>query len=255
RWCRRWPLRTLRHFARRLLPEAGRCAQAAAWELLRSLLVGFTTSLAQLARQTDRDTTARISRQFLARWLSRSRWEPEVVYAQLTRQARRRLGRKRSVALLIDSTYLANRWAALQGSFPSQQRAMPLYRAVVRRKEPEAEQTALLLATCSWLAQHLPGPPGRYVLVLDRGFPSHPLVRALSGSGWRFVLRVPGEWKLTHPQYTGRLREFFPAAEGVPRWQWLGAGGLGQRGEGASAWSRAHVVRDQGVGHQEPGVF
>jgi hypothetical protein len=153
--------RTLHHWTRQLLPAAGPCAQEAAWYLVRSLLVGFTTSLAQLARQTDRDTAARISRQFLARGLDRPPWEPEVVYAHLTRQARRVLGHKRSVALLIDFTDLQNAWAVLQVSIGWQQRALPLDRAVVRRKEPEVEQTALLLATCAWLAEHLPGPQGR----------------------------------------------------------------------------------------------
>lgn len=243
--------RTLRHWMRHLLPEAGPCAQQAAWDLVRSLLVGFTTSLAQLARQTDRDTPARISRQFLARWLDRPHWEPEIVYAHLIRPARRVLGRKRSVPLLIDWTYLENRWAVLQVSISWQQRALPLYRAVVRRKDPEAEQTALLLATCAWLAKHLPGPRTRYVLVLDRGFPSHALVRTLTGLGWRFVLRVSGEWKLTHPQYTGRLRDVEAPRGSAPVLRWWGEGVLGQRGKGAKAWSRAHVVCYLGMGHQE----
>ena len=41
------------HWMRKLLPKAGGCAQKAAASLLRSLLVGFTTDLTQLARQAD----------------------------------------------------------------------------------------------------------------------------------------------------------------------------------------------------------
>jgi Transposase DDE domain len=90
------------------------------------------------------------------------------------------------------------------------------------------------------------------VLVLDRGFPSHALVRALTRSGGRFVLRVRGEWKLTHPQSTGQLRELYASAPAAPPLRWFGQGVLGQRGKGAASWSQAHVVGYLGVGHQEP---
>ena len=59
----------LRHWINHLLPTAGDSAQVAAWQLVRALLFGYTTCLNQLARQTERDTAAKITRQFFARWL------------------------------------------------------------------------------------------------------------------------------------------------------------------------------------------
>src|SRR5438477_6403070 len=94
----------LRRWMAQILPAAGPCAHAAGAALLRSLLVGFTTDLTQLARQADRSTPVRISRQFFARWLARPHLAPEVVYAALNRPLRRRLGRKGDVPLLVDFT-------------------------------------------------------------------------------------------------------------------------------------------------------
>ena len=196
---------SLRAFVTRLLPEQGACSHTAAWELLRALSAGFTTNLCQLARQTDRETPTRAARQYLHRWLQRPHWVPEALYAQLTREARRQLLHGASQALLIDLTYLGDRWMVLQVSVGWQRRALPLYRSVTRWKDPETGQRQQLDAACTWLAQHLPGPQSRYVLVLDRGFPSHALLRTLQEAGWRYVIRLKGDWKLTHPAYQGRL--------------------------------------------------
>jgi hypothetical protein len=244
---------TLRDWMQQLLPQAGAPAQSAAVALLRALLVGFTVDLAQLARQCDRATAAKSARQFLARWLNRPHWAPEALYAHLNRHVRRVLARRGRMPLLVDFTDLADQWTVLQVSVPWQGRALPLYRAVARYRAPVVGQKEQVRAACAFLRQHLPGPLGRYVLVMDRGFPSHLLVRELTEAGWRFVLRVNGEWKMTHPDYTGRLKAL-PTPPGP-----LGAAPhcfaeavLGQRGKGRKAWSRAHVVCYAGAGAQAP---
>lgn len=243
----------LRRWLAQLLPAAGPCAHTAGAALLRSLLVGFTTDLTQLARQADRATTVRISRQFFARWLARPHLAPEVVYAALNRQLRRRLGRKGDVPLLVDFTDLPQQWSVLQVSCPWQQRALPLYRAVMPYREPPAGRRPLLRAAVAFLAAHLPGPRERYVLVADRGFPGHWLIRELRASGWRFVFRVTNRWKVAHAEYSGTLQAALdvPSLVGTcPRL--LREALLGRRGKGADEWSEAHVVLYQGSGYPEP---
>jgi DDE family transposase len=230
---------------RQLLPPCGRCAQSAARDLIHALLLQFTTDLCQLARQLPRSSPARSQRQFLSRWLAAERMEPEVLYAELTRTLRRVLGRGASVALLVDFTCLANTWIVLQVSVGFQGRALPLYRGVLPRTG--SGQTELLFEAIDWLAKHLPGPRSRYVLVMDRGFPSHPLVQKLTEQGWRFVLRVSGKWKMTHADYTGYLRELpRPGAARLYR-QAL----LGRRGKGRDEFSWANVVLFHGTGQAE----
>jgi hypothetical protein len=242
----------LRDWLRELLPQAGPCAQAAATALIRALLVTFTTDLCQMARQLDRHTTAKGGRQFLARWLSRPHWEPEPLYTQINRRARRLLARQRTVPLLVDFTHLQDQWTVLQVSFSWQRRALPLYRSVVAYTAPEGGQREQVRAACAFLQAHLPGPRSRYVLVMDRGFPSHLLVRELRKAGWRFVLRVASEWKMTHPDFTGQLKHARPHAALVGPVPRLFAGAvLGQRGRGQAEWSEANVVSYHGEGHQE----
>jgi hypothetical protein len=221
--------------------------------LVVALMIEFTAVLAQLGRQSDRNTTAKSARQFYARWLARPDWDPAVIYAGLNRRARRHLAHRSTVPLLIDYTYLENQWAVLQVSCGWQRRALPLYRAVYRRTHPEVGQTESVRQACAVLRGHLPGPKTRYVLVMDRGFPGHGLLRALQEAGWRMTLRVNKEWLMTHPAYTGPLH----AACHVPglvtaRPRWFGAAILGQRGKGKERWSRGHVVMFHGEGHQEP---
>jgi DDE family transposase len=141
----------------------------------------------------------------------------------------------------------------LQVSVAWRGRAVVLYRSVVHYTAPEIGQPAQVRAACAWLRQHLPGPLARYVLVMDRGFPSHLLVRELTETGWRFVLRAPGEWKVTHPAYTGRLKHAGNQpglVEATPRC--LAEAVLGCRGKGRAYWSRAQVVLYQGEGAKEP---
>jgi hypothetical protein len=243
----------LRRWLAQLLPAAGPCAHAAGAVLLRSLLVGFTTDLTQLARQADRSTTVRISRQFFARWLARPHFAPEILYVALNRQVRRRLGDKGDVPLLLDFTDLQRQWSVLQVSFPWQGRALPLYRAVMPYRDPPHGRRALLRSAIAFLEQHLPGPQERYVLVADRGFPGHWLIRELRARGWRFVLRVTNRWKLAHPEYSGTLAAALdvPGLVGAcPRL--LREAQLGRRGEGADEWSEAHVLLYQGPGYPEP---
>jgi hypothetical protein len=244
--------RKLRPWLCELLPQLGCCAQAAATALVRALLVTFTTDLCQLARHLDRGTPAKGGRQFLARWLSRRHWEPESLYAQISRRARRLLVRRQTVPLLVDFTHLQDQWTVLQVSLPWQRRALPLYRAVVAYTAPEVGHRELVRAACAFLQTHLPGPPSRYVLVMDRGFPSHLLVRELTEADWRFVLRVASEWKLTHPHYTGQLKHARAQPHLVGPCPRLFADAvLGQRGRGRAEWSQANVVSYHGEGHQD----
>jgi Transposase DDE domain len=246
---------SLRHWMQHLLPQAGACAQVAAWCLVRALLLDFTTNLSQLGRQAGRETTAKIARQFFARWLDRPHWEPDTIYAHLNRRVRRVLARRGCTAVLLDFTYLQHEWAVLQASIGWQRRALPLYRAVIRRQQGEQKggEAALVRQACEWLAEHLPGSPSRYLLVMDRGMPSHGLIRAVSAGGWRFVFRVRGEWKITHPTFTGQLRDAAAVAGRVgPRPRWLGDVLLGRKGKGKETWSRANVVLYHGLGYQEP---
>jgi len=244
---------TLRKWLRTLLPTAGEAALAAGWWLVWAWVAAYTTQLCQIARQCGRPYTARTCRQYLTRWLAAEQWEPDALYAGLAREVRRRLRRQRQVPLLVDFTYLGRRWAVLQVSLGWQHRALPVYRAVYHRREPELKQTAAVQAACEWLRAHLPGPPGRYVLVMDRGFPGHRLLNWLTAQSWRYVVRVSGKWRMQHARYTGLLRE--AAAAGVPvgpvprlfrqaRW--------GRLGKGRDEWSETNVVFYHGVGGRAP---
>lgn len=245
----------LRHWCGSLLPAAGACAQQAAALLLQSMLTGYTAQLAQIARQTDGqgDSATKVRYQFFARWLQRPHWEPETLYASLNRAARRALAQRGCVPLLMDITDLGTGWAVLQFSVPWQGRALPLYRLVTRHKAPEEHRRELVQRALAFLQQHLPGPQHRYVLVADRGFPGHWLVKALQQEGWRFVLRIDDTWKVKHAAYTGRLREAaaVPHRVGV-RPRLLVAGEFGRRGKGANEWSVANLVCYHGLGYQEP---
>jgi len=245
--------RTVRAWLRRLLPQAGPCAWQAAHDLLQALLSHFTTDLCQLARQLPRAPAAKSGRQYLARWLDRPHWEPETIYADLNRQARRLLARRGSIPLLMDFTHLATRWTVLQVSFPWQGRALPLYRLVFDYRDPEVGQKEQVRTAGAFLRVHLPAPLERYVLVMDRGFPSNLLIRELVAADWRFVLRIKGEWKMTHAAYTGQLKAA-AAPPGLvgPRPRLFRAAVLGQRGKGRASWSQANVVSFHGAGYQEP---
>src|SRR5262245_7642399 len=115
----------LEHWLQEFLPEAGRCAHQAAAALVRALLVGFTAVRGQLARQSERPTPVKGRRQWVSRWLARPHWEPETLYAALTRQTRRFLARQREeVVLIFDFTDLGTTWRVLQVSLAWQGRAV-----------------------------------------------------------------------------------------------------------------------------------
>jgi hypothetical protein len=198
---------TLRQWLRHLLPTATPSSRQAAGNLLRAWLLGFTVELGQLARQLSRPGSAKQARQYLSRWLSHPGWQPEVLYSRLSRLVRRHLRRQPRVLLLIDTTCLADGWVVLQVSVPFQRRALPLYRVVQPYAGSERDQVQALTEALRWLGRHLPGPRRRYVLVLDRGFPSTHWVRLWQERGWRFVARVKGNWRVECPTFTGLLRE------------------------------------------------
>lgn len=243
----------LSHWLPQLLPGAGPCAQAAGTALVRSLLAGFTTDLTHLARQVPRDTTVKSRRQQLDRWLDRLGWDPTAIYRGFYRTAGTLLPPEGDVLLLGDFTELERSWQVLQVSFPWEQRALPLYRAVRPYKEPELRQREMLREMLDFLQEHLPGPRSRYVLVMDRGFPGHWLVKELQARGFRFVLRVTRRWKVTHAEYSGPLTAAHetPGLVGAtPRL--LRQALLGRRGKGADEWSVTNVVMYQGEGRAEP---
>jgi hypothetical protein len=219
--------------------------------MLCALTLGFTCNLSQIARQLTREGSASIRRQFLARWLNEPAWDPEVLYAGLHRRARRLLASKRQVALLVDYTFLGNEWAVLQVSVGWQRRALPLYRGVLHRCE--TGQSALVKKALCWLAGQLPGPRSRYVLVMDRGFPSHALITWLSEQRWNFVLRVSAKWKMTHPRFTGLLREAQERSDLVGATARHFQGGmLGRLRKGPDEVSGANLVTYSGEGCAEP---
>lgn len=262
---------SLRSWVADLLPapgKAGECPQSAAHHLVRALMVQFTTELSQLARQTTRDTSAAVTRQNFERWLAHRRWRPDPLYAGLSRRVRKVLAASQDnrtpTILLIDVTFLADQWAVLQISLPWERRALPLYRVVYPRRNPprglpghRPTQTQILLAALTWLRQHLPGPPEQYVLVMDRGFPGHRLLKALRALEFRYVIRVQGGWSIRHPEYTGFLQEAGRTRTDlvgpVPRL--LRDARLGQGGKGAGSWSEAHVVFYRGPDNSDTWVL
>jgi hypothetical protein len=223
--------------------------------LVRRLLVGFTTPLAPRARQiSDGEASAVKGRsQYFARWLQRPHWAPDTLSAGLNRQARRWLARRRVVPLLIDLTDREDTWSGLQISFPWEGRALPLYRAVVHPTDPEVQRRALVQAALLFLREHLPGARSRSVLVADRGFPGHWLIRAVREADWRCVLRVARRGKVAHPEDTGEWADA-PAVAGLggPRPRRRAGAVFGRRGKGADEWSAADLVLSHGEGREEP---
>ena len=244
--------KSLRQWLTVLLPRTSACCRAAAGTLLRALLVDFTTQLGQLARQSDRATAARGTRQYLGRWLNRPHWEPTALYTHLHRLTRRLLQRQRRVLLLIDTTDLSDQWVVLQVSTPWQRRALPLWRAVYPYAGPERDQVSALSQALTWLEKQLPGPRSRYVLVMDRGFPSNALITTLQTRGWRFVLRVKHNWRMEHRAYTGQLRQALPPEPEVVPARLYRHAHLGAATHSAKQRSWANVVHYWGAGHQEP---
>jgi len=103
----------LRQWVAAILPAGSGCCQKAAYALLRALLMDFQTQLGQLARQADGPRSTQGVRQYFHRWLNRKHWEPAAIYAHLNRLARRVLGARGQVLLLIDTTDLAAGWVVL----------------------------------------------------------------------------------------------------------------------------------------------
>lgn len=250
--------RTVRQWVQHLLPTATPCSRQAATSLLRAWCLGFTVELGPLARQLDRPVGAKPARQYLSRWLDHPGWEPTALYTRLLRLTRRYLRRQRRVLLLIDTTCLSDGWVVLQVSVPFQRRALPLYRAVYPYAGPERDQVRALTSALQWLARHLPGPRQKYVLVLDRGFPSTQWVHLWQAQGWRFVTRIKGNWRLACSAFSGLVRELpvpeAPAgAPAAPTWYPDALLGWRDEREQGPEWrGRAHVVRFQAASQREP---
>lgn len=242
---------SLRQWVQQLLPHGNPCVQAAAAQLLRALLVGFTTNLAQVARQLDRPGSAKIARQWLERTLDRPQFAPETLYAHLLGLLPAAVLAQQSspILLLCDLTFLRDQWVVLQVSIPWERRALPLLRVVQPYRGPARSQALAVAEALHWLDQHLPGGRDRYVLVMDRGFPSHSLLNRLRAAGWRFVLRVECRWRVEHPDFTGGLLDLGGTLRVGATPGLLRAAHLGERSRGAKRTSQAHVVYYRGPGH------
>lgn len=114
---------SLAHWTAQLLPSVGPnvpvYARHAAGHLLRALLLGYTTSLSQLARQVDRPGSAKLRRLYLSRWLNHPAWDAVRLQTRLGRCSRRLLHqwvRRGDVLILIDVTDLSTGWLVLQAS-------------------------------------------------------------------------------------------------------------------------------------------
>ena len=247
-------LESLREWVATFLPDPRPVAQDAAHRLLCALLSDFTASLSGLARElAGAGVPAASLRQNFRRWLGRRSWDPEQLYPGLMPRLRQLLTRQRGpVPLLLDITHLGEGWSVLQVSFPWEGRALPLYRAVLTREACEEQQTALVFRVVRWLEQHLPGAKQRYVLVLDRGFPSHEMIKTFQEWGWRYVLRLNSTWKMTHPRYTGLLGAGAATLTPGQPGRFFAGAVLGQRGKGRKAWSCTHVVWWYGAGQEDP---
>ena len=243
--------RSLHSWARRLLPDQSSSSHAALVRILRALLVGFSTDRCQLARQLPGPTAAKGGRQFLSRWLARPHWETDRLYARLLSDLEPYVRGADPIPVLIDHTYLKRQWSVLQVSIPWQGRALPIYRLVCHHTAPELDLARQLQTMLTFLGTHLPGSRRRYVLVMDRGFPSNPWIRTLTEGGWRFVIRVSGKWRMTHPEYTGKLAEASLPEGEIGEARRFGGAILGDKKKGRARWSQADVVRYAGEGHQE----
>jgi hypothetical protein len=135
---------------------------------------------------------------------------------------------------------------------PWQGRALPLYREVYPYRGVGRDQVSALSRALTWMQEQLPGPRSRYVLVMDRGFPSNPLVETLKSRGWRFVLRVKSNWHMEHRAHTGQMRQaiLWGLTRSTPHLHRNVL--LGAQSQAKSRRSRANVVFFHGVAHQEP---
>jgi hypothetical protein len=244
----------VRQWVQQLLPAANPCTQAAAAQLLRALLVGFTTNLAQLARQLDRPGSAKGARQWLARVLARPGFAPHSLYAQLlpVLPATVLATRPGPIPLLIDLTFFGEQWVVLQVSIPWEHRALPLLRITQPCQGEGRSQAVAVTAALRWLRTHLPGGFQRYILVMDRGFPGHTFLNQLRDEGWRFILRIEGRWRVEHPEYEGSLLDLGATLPVGPVPGLLRAARLGEPARGPKWSSQAHVVYFRGEEHAAP---
>lgn len=87
---------------------------------------------------------------------------------------------------------------------------------------------------------------------MDRGFPSHALIKTLQERHWRYVLRINCTWKMTHARYTGLVGEGAGSLQPGSRPRFFAAAELGNRDKGRAAWCVTHLVWGYGVGQEEP---
>lgn len=239
-----------------LLPDASPEAREAALGLVQALLKGSGCRLCQIARCVDRNLKARSNRQYLFRWLNRPAWNPPAIYQGLLQLLPLLTRKWKYVPLIMDFTYLSDAYVVLQFSVAFQQRALPLLRLVRAGRGGEGGQQAMMDEALAWLKQHLPGPRSRYVLLGDRGFPSHLFVKKLQKEGWRYVLRIAAGWRMTHPEYAGILQDTVghhlrPGMAG----RWFEQAVFGKTDQGQKEWCRSNVVWCWGPEHQEPWIL
>lgn len=236
-----------------LLPQGTAAAREAARHLLQALLGESSCKLCDLARCLERNECARSNRQYLFRWLNRRAWDPPQIYAALMPLVHALTRPWKCVPVILDYSYLSDAYVLLQCSLPFQGRALPLLRLVRPGMGGTGGLSAMLDEALLWLEKHLPGARERYVLVGDRGFPSHLLLKRLQESGWRYVFRIDTTWRMEHPEFTGILgtalgQQLRPGM----RSRWFAAARFGRPDQGKSGWCRSHVVWCWDGAHKEP---
>jgi hypothetical protein len=119
--------------------------------------------------------------------------------------------------IALDATYLGNRWLLLAAMGPWKGRALPLQWAAYRldalpKSQPQREEDFLK----EWL-DWLPRERKRVVLVADRGYARPQWLKWLKKRQVAFVMRLPGNYRVTAPAYRGKLNQM-PLRKGQGIW-------------------------------------
>lgn len=250
------PQQSITRWIAALLPQSTAACRGAALCLVQALLQESGCKLCRIARTVSRNECARSNRQYLFRWLNRPHWNPPEIYAHLLALLPYVTARRRTVVLLMDYTCLSDAYVVLQFSVPFQGRALPLLRLTRPGRGGEGGLRAMLVEGLAWLGQHLPGETHRYLLVGDRGFPSHLLIKELQRTGWRYALRIKTAWRMEHPAYAGVVqsavgRQLHPGM----RSRWFGHARFGAPEGGKAAWCRSHMVWSWELNQAEPWIL
>ena len=118
--------------------------------------------------------------------------------------------RQKRLYLALDTTVLWNRYCMIHLSVVCCGRAVPLLWRVVDHASATVafREYRPLLRRAQWLLQHHPN----LMLLADRGFNNHEMVRWLQKSHWHYGLRLPCDVQLHGPRhYPIEVRHLWPA--------------------------------------------